>query len=333
MFGNRLGWGISAVLALCTLGLFWMLAGLNAVSPPSTGVVSRTGNVALNLAKNPQKLDPLVLPFNVAAILPNMTDPASPAPIYQEAIADYKAHPDTYTAHPPANLTSLKGFDALIRARVCRPSVVFAPRETFIIGYEIGSSKPLEDVRALFDVGKSASRAALSAQPSQEADALLLAEAVFSLGAKLFDERLRYEEMTDGAELMRDGAYLIAKFDPSRAQAVAGVDPALKQLLADRCVPLWTVISSVDPGVVGRTAGDIFYIAKHSRERLWQIEATLKLGRLKHDQGEGGRGGDGRAAALAAKRMANDDALDPAVRTAAQRAVDLTVEQHRMLGG
>jgi hypothetical protein len=31
--------------------------------------------------------------------------------------------------------------------------------------------------------------------------------------------------------------------------------------------------------------------------------------------------------------MANDDALDPAVRTAAQKAVDLTVEQHRMLGG
>jgi len=333
MFGNRLGWGISAVLALFTLGLFWMLAGLNTVSPPSTGIVSRTGNVSLNLAKNPQKLDPLVLPFDVAAILPKMTEAENPAPIYQEAIADFKANPDAYNNPPPADFKALKGFAALLRARNCRPSTIFAPRETFIIGYEIGSAKPLEDVRALFDVAKSASRAALSAQPSQEADALLLAEAVFSLGAKMFDERLRYEEMTDGAELMRDGAFLIKKYDPSRAQAVAGVDPGLRQLLADRCIPLWTVISSVDPGVVGRTGGDIFYIAKHAKERLWQIEATLKLGRLKHDQGEGGRGADGRAAALAVKRMANDDALDPAVRTAAQRAVDLTVEQHRMLGG
>jgi hypothetical protein len=333
MFGNRLGWGISAVLALGTLGLFWMLASLNSVSPPSTGVVSRTGNVSLNLAKNPQTLDPLLLPFNVSAILPKMTESDNPAPIYQEAITDYKANPDAYTGRPPADFKSLKGFGALLRARNCRPSTVFATRASFIIGYEIGSAKPLEDVRALFAVGKSASNAALGAQPSQEADALLLAEAVFSLGAKLFDERLRYEEMTDGAELMRDGAYLIAKYDPTRAAAVSPVDPGLKQLLVDRCVPLWTVISSVDPNVVGRTGGDIFYIARHSKERLWQIEATLKLGRLKHDQGEGGRGADGRAAAITVKRMANDDALDPAVRTAAQKAVDLTVEQHRMLGG
>jgi hypothetical protein len=103
--------------------------------------------------------------------------------------------------------------------------------------------------------------------------------------------------------------------------------------MGERAIPIWTVISSIDPDVVGRTGGDILYLAKHSRERLWQIEATLKLGRQKHDQGEGGRGADGRAAAVAVKRMANDSSLDPAVRIAAQRAVDLTVEQHRMLGG
>ena len=47
---------------------------------------------------------------------------------------------------------------------------------------------PLEDVEALFEVGKAASRAAHAA-PGESADALALAEAVFSLGAKLFDER------------------------------------------------------------------------------------------------------------------------------------------------
>ena len=331
MFGNRLGWGISAVLAAFTLFLFWQLARLNAISPPSRGIVARTGNVSLNLAQDSQKLDPITLPFNVASLLPKMTDAADPAPIYAEAIADYQANPDAYEG--TGGVKGPRGFDALLRARHCRPSTVFAHRAAEVIGYEVGVVRPLADIRALRAVGKAASKAALGAPPDQSADALALAEAVLSLGAKMFDERLRYEEFLAGAELVRDGAYLIGRLDTARAAAAAAVDPAVKQLVAERCVPLWTVISSIDPGVVGRTAGDIFYIARNSKERLWQVEATLKLGRLKHDQGEGGRGADGRGALITVRRMANDPSLDPAVRTAAQRALELTVEQHRLLGG
>jgi hypothetical protein len=260
-----------------------------------------------------------------------MTDPADPAPIYREAIADYKANPDAYAA--PKDLKTLKGFDALIRAKNCRSSTIFGGRPVDVVGYKVGSNDPLADVEALYAVGKAAGKAALGAKKEQPADALSLAEGVFSLGVKLFDERLRFRELDAGAELLRDGAYLIGELDPGRAPAAAGVGPAMKQLFVERAVPLWTVISSIDPDVVGRTGGDIFYVAKNSKERLWQIEATLKLGRLKHDQGEGGHGADGRWAAITVKRMANDAGLDPAVRAAAQRAVELTVEQHRMLGG
>jgi hypothetical protein len=333
MFGNRLGWGISAVLTLGVLALVWQLARLNAVSPLSKGVVSRTGNVALNLATSPQKLEPLALPFNPQSILPTMTDSASAAPIYAEAIVHYKADPEAYRSPALKDEKVQKGFDALLRARNCRPSTVFAGRLDKVIGYKVDMADPLEDVEALFEVGKAAFSAALRAPADQSADAVALAEAVFSLGVKLFEERLRFREMDAGSELVGDGAYVIGKLDPSRAAAVAPILPGMKQVMGERAIPVWTVISSIDPDVVGRTGGDIFYLAKHSKERLWRIEATLKLGRLKHDQGEAGRGADGRAAVLAVKRMANDAALEPAVRIAAQRANDLTVEQHRMLGG
>jgi hypothetical protein len=331
MFGNRLGWGISAVLSAAILLLFGKLAGLNAISAPSQGVVSRTGNVALNLAASPDKLAVIATPFNPQSILPTMTDPADPAPIYREAIEDYKANPDVYSA--PKDLKAPKGFDALVRAKNCRPSSVFAGKAGEVIGYKVGGNDPMAEVEALFAVGKSAAKAALGARKEKPAEALNLAEAVFSLGVKLFEERLRYREFDAGAELLRDGAYLIGELDPARKAATDGVAPAMRQLITDRAMPLWTVISSIDPGVVGRTGGDVFYIAKNSKERLWQVEATLKLGRLKHDQGEGGRGADGRWAGITVKRMANDPALDPAVRVAAQRANELTVEQHRMLGG
>ena len=333
MFGNRLGWGISAVLTLGVLLLVWQLAQLNAVSPPSRGIVSRTGNVALNLASSPQKLEPLALPFNPQSILPTMTDSASPAAIYAEAIAAYKADPEAYRSPGLKDVKVQKGFDALLRARNSRNPTIFTGQLDKVIGYKVGMNDPLEDVEALFEVGKSASRAAQRAPASESADALALAEAVFSLGVKLFDERLRFRELDAGAELLGDGAYLIGKLDPARAAAVAPVAPGMKQVMGQQAFPIWTVISSIDPDVVGRTGGDIPYIVKHSKERLWQIEATLKLGRLKHDQGEGGRGADGRAAARTVKHMANDPTLDPAVRIAAQRAVDLTVEQHRLLGG
>jgi hypothetical protein len=333
MFGNRLGWGISAVLTLGVLALVWQLARLNAISAPSQGIVSRTGNVALNLATSPQKLEPLALPFNPQSILPSMTDSASPAAIYAEAIEYYKANPEAYRTPELNDGKVQKGFDALLRARNCRPSTVFAGKLDKLIGYKVGDNDPYEDIEALFAVGKAASNAALRASPSDSADALALAEAVFSLGVKLFDERLRFREMDAGAELIGDGAYLIGKLDPARASAVAPVKDGMKKLLSERAFPVWTVISSIDPNVVGRTGGDVFYLAKHSKERLWRIEAILKLGRLKHDQGEGGRGADGRAAVIAVRKMANDASLDPALRTAAQRANDLTVEQHRLLGG
>src|SRR5687767_8365472 len=96
MFGNRLGWGISGVLAALMLLIVWQIGKLNAISAPSQGLVARTGKVALNLSTNPQLLDPIQLPFNPTAVLPTMTEAGNAAPAYRNAINQYLDDPKKY---------------------------------------------------------------------------------------------------------------------------------------------------------------------------------------------------------------------------------------------
>jgi hypothetical protein len=334
MFGNRLGWGISAVLAALLLLLLNWVVQQGAMSQPSHGVVARTGNVALNLTEHPETLDVIQLPFNPQAILPTMTAQEDSAPLYRKAIDEFKSDKYTYrdlfeTGKPKTtSYKDLPAIEFIVEARNMRNMKLFAAQPRQSIGYDKASLEPIE---SLYYVGKSASRMALYIQKEQPADALILAESVFSLGVKLCEERIRWREFEAGAELLRDGAYLIKKIDPARAQA-AEIDAAMKDLLEHRWIPLWTVIGSIDQDVIARTAGDIFYIAKNSRERLWRIEATLKLGRYKYNAGTNGRRGNQQWAKLTVKRMAQDTTLDPALRAAAQAANDLTFPQFNMIG-
>jgi len=337
MFGNRLGWGISAVLTVIIVLLLRWIAQVSAISPPSQGLAARTGNVALNLG-DPQRqelLDPIQLPFNPQAILPSMTEAADAGELYRKAIDEYKTDKYTYrdlfeTDKPKT--TSFKDLPAIVfivEAKNRTGMNLFAARPEEVIGYDKDATAPID---ALFDVGHAASQLALRLQKTQPADALTLAEAVFSLGVKMCQERLRWREFEAGAELLRDSAFVIKELDNARPD-IDRVDPGMKQLLRDRCIPLWTVIGSIDQNVVGRTAGDVFYVTKNSKERLWRIEAILKLGRYKFNAGNEGRAADQRWAGLTVKRLASDPTLDPVLRAAAKAANDLTEARYNMIGG
>jgi hypothetical protein len=335
MFGNRLGWGISAVLSALILLLVWYLGTLNAISPPSTGIVARTGNVALNLLDHPEILDPIQLPFSPQAVMPAMTDPRDAAPLYRQALEKYAADNSIYhnlfeKGKPKTtDLKDLPALQFLIDARNCKTMNLYGSKPEEILGYDRDAS---DRVEAIYTLGKTASRLALYIQKEQPDQALVLAEAAFSLGVKLCDERLRWREFDSGAELARDGAFIIKKLDPTRAQP-ADIDAPMAQLLKDRCIPVWTAINSADQQVISRTSGDMFYIAKNAKERMWRIEAVLKLGRNRFNIGEFGRGADQRWSALTVKRMSNDASLDPAVRAAAKAATDLTLPEYNSIGG
>lgn len=334
MFGNRLGWGLSAVLTGLILLLVAYIAKVNSISGPSEGIISKTGMVALNLGSHPQILDPIELPYSPQAIMPAMTDPTDAAPVYRSAIEKYKADKYTYRdlfERGKPRTTSLKDLPALqllIDARNCKTCNLFGANPHEVIGYERATSEPLD---ALTDLGMAAKQLSLYIYKDQPPEALQLAEAAFSLGHKMCEERLRWQEFAAGAQILRDGAFVIKSLDPARAQA-ANIEEPMRLLLKDRCIPLWTAIGSADSDVIARTTGDMFYIARNSKERMWRIEAILKLGRNKYYVGEFGKGPDQRGAINLLRRMSADPKLDPAVHAAAQAANDLTLEGYHLIG-
>jgi hypothetical protein len=335
MFGNKLGWGIAAVLAVVILAMSASLQKLNAISPPSRGVVVRTANVALNLPEHPELLEPIQLPFDPKAVFPGMSQPQDAGPFYRQAIDAYQANRPKYDelfdkGNNPrtTNLKELPAIDLLVQARTCERMSLYAGAPERIVTYNYSPA----GINALYELGKSASKMSLilSKDAARKGDAQALAEACFSLGVKLCQERLRWSQFDAGQNLLREGAILMAKLDPSRG-AAAEVDKAMMNLMKERLLPLWRVISSADQEVIGRTGGDVFYVAKNAKERMWRIEAILKMGWYKFNVGDPGHGPNQRWAQIIARRMAEDPGIDPAVRVAAEAARDLTADGYQRI--
>jgi hypothetical protein len=79
---------------------------------------------------------------------------------------------------------------------------------------------------------------------------------------------------------------------------------------------------------VGRDhAGDVFHIARSAKDRMWRVEAILKLGRMRYNAA---RLADQQAATRALEELSDD--ADPVIRAAANAARNLTVQEYRMLG-
>jgi hypothetical protein len=335
MFGNKLGWGISAVLAVALLMLARWLTALAQISPPSRGVVVPSANISLNLPDRPELLEPIKLPFNPNEIYPGMNQSKDAGPLYRQAIdvylRDRARYDGLFERNTPAttDLKALPAIALLVEARTCDSMNLYASRPEEVVTYNY--SPP--GVAALYQVGKLAAQLSrhLAAGNTQRDDALALAEAAFSLGVKLCDERLRWAQFDAGQNLLREGAQLIGKLDTSRAAQTGGVDKAMFSLMKERLLPVWWVLSSPDQNIIGRTGGDVFYIARNSKERMWRIEGVLKMGWYKYNVGEPGHGPNQKWAAIVARRMAEDQSLDPAVRTAAAAARDLTADGYQLM--
>ena len=347
MFGNRLGWGIAGVLAVLMLWAVSLLNQLNTISRPSQGIVVVSQKVSLELPTHPELLDAIKLPADPLSVLPTMTQPGDAAPFYQRAI---KAAADNRQAYEPSSktglldserLSDLPGVAALIDATRLSGMNLFAASPAGVINYDM----PPAPIDNLFRVGAACNLLGVSNKANMEkaerenhhdqaakfkADSIRYYEAAFSLGVKLVNERVRWPELDAGWDLMTTDAAGLSRVDPSRPAGKAFAD-ACVPYYKDRLRPLWAVVGSVDPGIVGRTAGDVFYIVKHSRERMWRIEGILKLGRYRFEAGENGRGADQRFAGLWVNRIANDPKEDPIVREVARHAAALTPEELRMI--
>jgi hypothetical protein len=324
MWGNRLGWSISAVIAIVVIGTITFYArGANRMSD-ATPFGTETAGQTLNLAASSRA---------VIGGEPSACDAAGP---YGEAIALYRKDRKTYDdiaegTTRVADLPKLPALMKLAEGTRCEQMTLFTADPSRIVRYD--DSPDLDALRAL---GKAAVRAGLIYKTNKKNfEAMKCYEAAFALGSKLYDDRLTYREMMAGQELMGEAGVGISKLsfdrgDTDRSDAAQKFDTARRNMFTQHVQPVSQKLISIDPPTVARHAGDVFYLAEHAKDRMWRVEAIFALGRMRYFVGEGGRLGDQRGATRKLRQLVEDK--DPVIHAAAKAALDLTAQQMRMLG-
>jgi hypothetical protein len=324
MWGNRLGWGISAAIAIVVIGtLGYYVRAASTISDVSQfGIDAAAENVAI--------------PVPAQGVLGGSPKPCDAAQPYSEAIALFRREPKVYDdvasgtsrATDPSKLPAVQ---RLIEGADCEHMTLFSADPTQIVRY--GEADELEALRT---VGRAAVRVGLVHQANKRnAAAIKCYAAAFALGARLYDERMTYHEMMAGDELMGEAGVGLSRLtftmgDTMRSEAATKFEAARRSTFSSRVQPIASKLISIDGKVVAQHAGDVFYLADRGKERMWRVEAIFALGRMRYFVGEGGRIGDQRGAERRLKTYLNDK--DPVIRAAAKAALDLTREQMRTLG-
>ncbi len=208
---------------------------------------------------------------------------------------------------------------------------LFRSRPMMWVNYQLEKA----DLESLYNVAKAAGRVALLESADKKFDvAKKYYSAIFALGVNLFRERIVYDELSKGEDLMGTGAGGLRRIAERNNDNMKALE--LKNWDGDRVTdfkaniePVWSVISTIDPGSIATHAGDIFELAgDKTADHLWRVEATLKVGRLKYNAA---KSGDQLLAKKFLRDLAADAAEDPAVHAAAVKARDLTLEDYRNL--
>ena len=322
MYGNRNGWVLSGLLVLAFAAAIYGFEAAKAVSAP-------TGEFGA-AAMGPLKFD--VPPRSVVPA----EQPGDAGPPYRKAIAAYHQDDLTYdrlarndrSDDPPTDPAALRALAPLMEATPLQSMNLFAANPAEVVGYQ--SDPPA--LAALLQVGRAAAFVGALRQKDHPDEARRLFEAVFALGANLVAERVTYAELQGGLEMLSLGDAGLASAaakqrDFKLRDAVEAFEPARKSLYDQRIAPAWRAISSIDPAVRNKYAGDVFAFAGGAGERVWQVESLLKLGRLRFSAA---RLGDKSGANRVLKREATD-ATDPAVKLAAEKGRDLTLREFHLL--
>lgn len=321
MWGNKLGWAISSVIALVMLTLMVMLE--RSGTQPSDMTPKFAAELALNMA-------PLVMTPAPETILPAMNDERDAGDLYREAIALYEKSPALYEGFDPKTVDQLEAVDKIAEATHCKRMTLFSKDPSAVINFE--SEKP--PIEALRKIGKATVNKALVLRAGKDLDgARHYAEAVFALGTRLFNERVVYEEYDTGLGLIGDSSELLYRLaneagDAARASQIKAFTEARIKLSDKngRLFDLHKITKTRDGDISASRAGDLFVLAERSQERMWRVEACLQLARTHRYVGEEGRAADQRYAQALLVKLANDP--DPVVKMAAIRARDITDQEY-----
>jgi hypothetical protein len=319
--GNAKGWTIAALILIAEIVGVWMALGLDDTSPPTS------------LSRDPVTLEAIRLPVDPRGVVPH-DQPGDAGPLIRRAVAAYLADAGRYETFQRDRsrdaIADLAVLEPLLAATRLVDGRLYADSPEAVVVY--GESTV---VTALERVGKVAITAGLILEKREPERARALYEAAFSLGSRLVDERLTYRQFAVGIELMSTaGACLAEQARKANREADASLiqrfTDGQRTFVAQRVLPVFEAIYTMNAQKIATHAGDVFALATGSPDRMWRVEAVLKLGRMRYNVGNPGRPGDQRHAERVLKTLATTEP-DAAVRHAATLARDLSVEQFRML--
>ena len=317
MWGNTKGWTIAVLwVALCCAWLYF-LAHASAVTPPTA------------FSADAENFAPITLPTPPADLFVPASANIAAAALYRRAIAEYNDHPGLYenfaalgTLESPTAV-KLEAIDLLVKASAARDIKLFTPAPDELLKFS-HSKPPLDALRILSRV--CIDRLALLNQRAGNAgDATKYYKAGFALGWNLSNERLTYEELQLGDEIVSESCAGLASLDEKSGQLdqAAAIRVFASKLAAEverHVDPILPVVRNVDAKVVGARTGDVFELARRSHERMWRIEAIFAVGRIRYFAGDSGTAANQRVATQLLRRIAGDDP-DGIVRRAATIAL------------
>lgn len=288
-------------------------------------VGSRGPSAPTELGRNVQKIE---IDFDLNSLAEPGTESPEPFdPLVAQAVTEQGAL-DSFLADVRSVRPQIRSIDALLARRWQKLSPVWGTRLEPIIRYR---NKP--ELDAMFALGRATIRDGLDLLPVDPDAARQRFESAFLLGRAMFEERLTFDELVAGLGLMGESAaairmHAVQTGDTAMATWIDEFDSKRIRLFNDVVSPVRAATWTFDPAKLARHAGDLFELARHSRERMWRVEATLAIGRFRFDAGEG-RARDQRHAEEILAELSNDS--DPAVAHAARLAAGLSVEEFRLI--
>jgi hypothetical protein len=321
MWGNWLGWTISAVLLAVTGAGFYHLAVPPAESSPAHLIPD-------DLLRN------IMLPEGAEKIVPPGKHEGDAGPLYLQAIIRYRANPAPFADPIHAPSGSMPSIDLLRQAADMKRMTLFETRPQYLVNY----NNEYPELEALNKISDAADTIGLGARlDGKYDDAKQLFNSVFALGRHLFDERVTWREMSAGIGMMSDASQNLAKVaddekDGARAAVLRHLQEELDKYRAELQDKVASPLTNPVESYAGKYSGDIFAIAKDaSVERVWRVAAILHLGRYRWNVADGHRGDQvwGHRALKSLDGSIDPANTDPVIRSALDAAINLTLEQQR----
>ncbi len=318
MWGNRIGWMISAAIVIVTVGLYAMLlTGPSATLPTA-------------LSTHAGAMDAITLPGVPRSLVPagGGEDGTS---LYQQAIAAYKAQPSLYdpdkvgkVSLKPEDLKKLQAIEFILEAASASKATIFATKPEQIIRY---GAAQFEALKPLDDLGRMTMNLGVRLKIAKKPDlAKKYLEAAFDLGYTMCNERVVYMEFFRGQEFMQNAALNLASVDTAHAEQFNAFPPQMKFFLDSKAFTSFRdAIRTVDPKAIERNAGDVFKIAQDSEDRMWRVEAIMAMGHFRY---MAVNPGDQRTVEKTLAKIGADSSQDPAVLAAVKAAQNLTLADH-----